>query len=67
MANDGKQENMAETTDKELIDDNLFHQIQSLFAFLELSERNDFKPVALCYSYKDYNGKPINVNIQQDA
>ena len=48
-------------------DDNLFHQLQVMFTFLTLSEKKDFNPKYFCNSYKDYNGKPINVNIQQDS
>ena len=38
-----------------------------LFGYLELSDRQDYNPADFCFSYKDYDGQPINVRIQQDA
>lgn len=49
------------------IDDNFLHQFKRTFGFLELSERLDFTPRDLCFSFKDYSGQPTNVRIQQDA
>ena len=48
-------------------DDNLFHQLQVMFTFLTLSEKKDFNPKYFCKSFKDSDGKPINVKIQQDS
>lgn len=36
-------------------------------AFLELSERQDYNPREFCFSFKDFDGQPTNVRIQQDA
>lgn len=49
------------------IDDNLIHQLQKMFGFLELSERQAYHPAAFCYSFKDFSGNPTNISIQQDA
>lgn len=49
------------------IDDNVLHQFQKMFTFLELSERIDYNPVEFCYSFKDFQNQPVNVSIQQDA
>ncbi|EAS02785.2 ubiquitin carboxy-terminal hydrolase (macronuclear) [Tetrahymena thermophila SB210] len=49
------------------IDDNILHQIQKMFAFLDLSDRQDYNPVGFCFSFKDFSGKPVNVGVQQDA
>jgi hypothetical protein len=32
-----------------------------------LSERKDFNPTRFCFSYKDWDGNPVNVGIQQDS
>jgi len=66
MAKDNKQVELSEVKGK-LIDDNLFHQIQKMFAYLDNSERRDFNPTDFCLSYKDYTGQPVNVMVQQDA
>lgn len=49
------------------IDDNILHQLQELFAFLELSDRIDFNPQSFCFAFKDFQGNPVNVCVQQDA
>lgn len=48
-------------------DDNVLHQIQRMFSFLDLSEREDYDPKGFCYSFKDWDGKPVDVRIQQDS
>lgn len=52
---------------KILIDDNVLHQLQKLFVFLELTDRQDYNPFEFCFSFKDYSGLPVNVLMQQDA
>ena len=44
-----------------------FHQLQKMFGFLELSDRQDYNPHEFCFSFKDFQGNPVNVSIQQDA
>jgi ubiquitin C-terminal hydrolase len=43
------------------------HQLQRLFGFLELTERQAYNPIAFCYSFKDFSGAPVNISMQQDA
>ena len=49
------------------IDDNVIHQLQRMYGFLELTERQAYNPIAFCYSFKDFSGAPTNIAIQQDA
>ncbi len=49
------------------VDDNVLHQLQKIFSFLELTERQDYNPAKFCYAFKDMDGKPTNTSIQQDA
>jgi Ubiquitin carboxyl-terminal hydrolase len=49
------------------VDDNVIHQLQRMFGFLELTERQAYNPAAFCYSFKDFSGAPTNISIQQDA
>ena len=49
------------------VDDNVLHQLQRIFANLELSERQDYNPKSFCFSFKGQDGKPTNTSIQQDA
>lgn len=66
MANDEIPQELKEIKGKQ-IDDNFFHQIQKMMAYLDFSERRDFSPFDFCLSYKDYSGQPLNVMVQQDA
>ena len=66
MADDGQPECLAKKGAKE-VDDNIFHQLQSLFANLELTERQDYNPDEFCFAWKDLDGLPVNVSVQQDA
>ena len=50
-----------------IIDDNVFHQLQKMFSFLDISERGDYSPLAFCASYKDFMGQRTNLMVQQDA
>jgi ubiquitin carboxyl-terminal hydrolase 34 len=49
------------------IDDNLLHQLQKMFVFLEYSTRGEYTPLEFCYSFKDWDGQPTNISIQQDC
>ena len=51
----------------ELMDDNLLHQLQVMYTNLTYSNKSDFSPRAFCYSYKDFDGNPTNVRMQQDS
>lgn len=60
-------EDMQENADGKKIDDNVLHQLKYMFAALELSDRSFYDPSDFCFSFKDFEGKPINVRIQQDS
>ena len=64
---DDKQADNIVAVDEKKIDDNLFHQLQKMFAFLDASERRDYNPTEFCYAYKDMTGQPVNVTVQQDT
>jgi len=61
---DGKAPNTDNPYD---IDNNFFHQIQKMFSYLSLSNREDYIPYGFCYSFKDWEGNPTNLSIQQDV
>ena len=42
-------------------------QLQRNFGFLEASDRQDYNPIGFCQTYRDPDGNPVNVNVQQDA
>lgn len=63
---DGLPENIKEYK-SEQIDDNMLHQIQRLFAHLELSERSDYNPIGFTFSFKEFDGTPTNTAEQKDA
>ncbi len=66
MAVDDQKEPNAKNNPYEY-DDNVLHQIQKMFAFLENTERQDYCPREFCFSFKDIDGNPTNTSIQQDA
>ncbi len=63
--NDYQSENMAIYKDK-LHDDNILHQLQKIFASLELTSRADYVPTGFCLAYKPF-GESVNVMMQQDV
>jgi len=48
-------------------DDNTLHQVQRMFTFLDVSEREDYNPNSFCLSFKDWDGNSVNTSIQQDS
>jgi ubiquitin carboxyl-terminal hydrolase 34 len=66
-AEDAQEANIVEDKDGRKVDDNNFHQLQKMFAYLDKSERRDYHPIDFCYSFKDYSGNPVNVTVQQDT
>lgn len=64
-ADDYKEEDIQDWNNKKY-DDNFFHQLQKLFAYLDLSERKDYKPLFFCRSFM-WDGERVNVGIQQDS
>jgi ubiquitin carboxyl-terminal hydrolase 34 len=71
LADDGKEQAMVPHKTRDgmevMIDDNIIHQFQKLFAYLDYSDRPDYNPFRFCFAFKDYTGQPVNVAIQQDA
>jgi len=65
LAADDKREPIIDNAKK--VDDNILHQLQRIFAYLELTERQDYKPDKFCFAFKDLEGMPTNISIQQDA
>lgn len=54
-AEDKTPPNMGEFKD-EKFDDNLLRQLQILYGYLELSERQAGSAKGMCFSYKDWDG-----------
>lgn len=50
-----------------LLDNNLLHQLQILYGYLELTDKQAYKPAGFCFAFKDFSGEPVNTSIQQDA
>ena len=48
-------------------DDNLLHQLQRMYTFLLLSEKEYYNPKLFCHAYRDIDGNPTNVVVQQDS
>ena len=48
-------------------DDNLLHQLQRMYTFLLLSEKEYYNPKLFCMAYRDIDGNPTNVVVQQDS
>lgn len=49
-----------------LVDDFLA-QLQEMYIHLEWTQKQYYDPTKFCLTVKDYQGKPINTNIQEDA
>jgi len=47
--------------------DDLMFQLQTLMVNLQETEKAYANPADFCYSFKDWDGQPVNVMIQQDA
>ena len=47
--------------------DSLILQLQNIFSFLQESEKLAYEPVGFTQAYKDWDGKPTNVHLQQDV
>lgn len=54
-AEDKTPENMGEFKD-EMFDDNLLRQLQIVFGYLEMSERQAASAKGMCLAYKDFDG-----------
>ena len=49
------------------IEDKSLSELQEMYTFLTLSEKEDYNPRSFCQEFKDFDGNPINVMIQQDS
>ena len=38
-----------------------------MFSFLQMTDRQEYNPAQFCFAFKEYNGNPTNVRVQQDA
>jgi len=47
--------------------DSPLYNMTRMFSFLSLSEKQAFDTICFCRAYKDENGRPVDVRIQQDA
>jgi len=66
-ADDGEPEKPSSGYRHSVDDDNLLHQLQIMYTYLTYSDRMDYSPRDFCYSYKDFDGNPMNVGTQQDS
>ena len=60
-------DNKKKNPDENISDDNLLHQLQKLFTYLQISHRNYVNPKDFVYSFKDLDNQPTDINIQCDA
>ena len=49
------------------VDDNLLHQLKDMYSFLSNPEKREYDTAGFAYSFKDPQGNPTKVFIQQDA
>ena len=66
-SDDGKPPNPSSNFRYSCEDDNLLHQLQEMYTYLTFSEKQDYNPRGFCYSYKDFDGNPVNIAAQQDS
>ena len=59
-------EEETEINEVKVVDDFLY-QLQQLYVHLELSQKQYYDPSTFCLAVKDFQGKPINTAIQEDA
>ena len=50
-----------------MIDDKMLKQLQKMFVYMELSDRNDFNPKEFVFSFKDIDGTPTKIGEQKDS
>ena len=66
-SDDGKAPNPQSNYRYSCDDDNLLHQLQEMYTYLTYSEKMDYNPRGFCFSFKDFDGNPINIAAQQDS
>ena len=57
----------AKKNDQENSDDDSLNQLQIMYTYLTLSEKEDYNPKNFCKAFKDFDGNPINIMVQQDS
>ena len=55
------------TDNPQELNTNLLYQLQLMFANLQESEKAYYDPRGFCSSFRDFEGSPIDVMVQQDA
>jgi len=50
-----------------LKDNNLLHQLQVMFTYLSISDKQYYDPKYFFKAFKDFDGNPINIEEQQDS
>ena len=48
-------------------EDDPLNQLQIMYSYLTLSEKEDYNPKNFCQVFKDFDGNPINIMVQQDS
>ena len=43
------------------------NQLQIMYSYLTLSKKEDYNPKNFCKAFKDFDGNPINILVQQDS
>lgn len=66
LADDGLPPNPAEHKGQ-AYDDNVLHQLQAIYTRLLTTARKDVHISDFCLSFKDWEGQPVDVTVQQDA
>ena len=69
ISSDDKKEvkTMKSSFNNNFYDDNLLHQLQKMYTFLTFGEKQAYNPKDFCSSFKDLDGQPINILLQQDS
>ena len=49
------------------IDDNFLHQLQAMFTYLTISDKQYYDPQYFCKAFKDFEGNPIDIKEQKDS
>ena len=57
----------AKKNEQENSDDDSLNQLQIMYTYLTLSEKEDYNPKNFCKAFKDFDGNPINIMVQQDS
>jgi len=64
---DSKEKDSDEDEEKDDNADNVLYQMQRMFAYMQESDKRYFDTIDFCGSYKDFDGRPVNVSQQMDA